>query len=100
MNDDSKVLVLDVLTGLRHALAREATDLLRALESNNCAESALALGVHASVHRLAGGLGFFGLQELGAAFRDLDQRMSCSGADWTVSEIVELLSTTERSLRP
>jgi HPt (histidine-containing phosphotransfer) domain-containing protein len=96
----SPVSVADTLLELRQTLVREAIDLLTALEGTNCPDSAMRLGLHASVHRLAGGLGFFGLTELGATAQKLDLRMSDSSDDWTVSEIVELLSTIERSLRP
>ena len=96
--DVSRVAVAEAMTELRRALAQEASDLLIALEGTDNSALGLCPDVHATVHRLAGGLGFFGLQELGAAAHDLDLRMSNTCDDWTLSEVVELLSTIERSL--
>jgi HPt (histidine-containing phosphotransfer) domain-containing protein len=87
------------LLELRQALVDEAIELLVVLDGTATPSEATRLDVHASVHRLAGGLGFFGLHELGGLARDIDVRMASSCDHWPLSEIVELLSTIERSLQ-
>lgn len=85
---------------LRRSLASEASELSALIEDIIAPTAEIRTAAHVSVHRLAGGLGFFGLQDEGNLARVIDERLSADAELWPINDLLELLLSIERSLQP
>lgn len=90
----------DPLAALRRSLAIEATELSILLHGDTSPTVEVRVAIHASVHRLAGGLGFFGLRDEGELARMIDESLSTDSGLWPLNELLALIRSIERLLQP
>lgn len=88
------------LAALRRSLTIEATELSILVRGNTSPTVEVRAAIQVSVHRLAGGLGFFGLRDEGELARAIDESLSNDADDWPLNQLLELLQSIERLLRP
>lgn len=88
------------LAALRRSLAVEVTELSILLHGDASPTVEVRSAAHASVHRLAGGLGFFGLRDEGELARMIDESFSTDSGLWPLNELLVLIRSIEQLLQP
>lgn len=88
------------LVALRRSLGLEVAELSVLVQGTQPPAAEVRVVIHRSVHRLAGGLGFFGLREEGELAATIDRAWSADPEIWPVNELLVLLRSIERLLLP
>jgi len=88
------------LANLRRSLILEVAELSVLVRGTQPPADEVRVVIHRSVHRLAGGLGFFGLRDEGEIARVIDVSLSTDTEKWPIDELLDLLRSIERLLLP